>query len=64
MGLYLTAVSVGEGNVPVRVDDDDAGEGKEYSFESDHYACGVISTGLVVSPNADIPFTRDCEFDI
>jgi hypothetical protein len=25
--------------VPVRIDGDDAGESKEYSLESDHYAC-------------------------
>lgn len=39
MGLDLTAVSVGEGDAPVRIDDDDAGESKEYGLESDHYTC-------------------------
>ena len=37
MGLDLTAISVGEGDVPVRIDGDDAGgESKEYGLESDH----------------------------
>jgi len=41
MGLDLSAVGVGEGYVPVRIDGDDAGESKEYGLESDHYACWV-----------------------
>ena len=39
MGCDLTAVSVGEGGAPVRIDGDDAGESKEYGLDSDHYAC-------------------------
>jgi hypothetical protein len=37
MGLNMATVSVGEGDVPVRIDSDDAGESKEYGLESDRY---------------------------
>jgi len=39
MGRHLAAISIGEREVPVRIDGDGAGESKEYSLESNHYNC-------------------------
>jgi len=41
MSCHLAAVSIGERDMPVCVDGNDAGESKEYSFESNHYNCWV-----------------------
>jgi len=62
MGRHLAAVSVGERDVPVCVDGDDAGESKEYSLESNHYNSGCWLGWKSVEYNTDFNTDVPCDW--